>query len=78
MSINFESINIENKASMDAVSPTKSKAALETLLSLANTYISMGDEEAAVQSLEEVIQYGSKKQQEAAQLLLQKLSKKSN
>lgn len=73
MSIDFESDPIENTPSAEALTPTKSKAALETLLSLANTYISMGDEEAARQSLEEVIQYGSKKQQEAARVLLERL-----
>ncbi|KTD19373.1 FimV protein [Legionella israelensis] len=53
--------------------PLKSKEALDTLLALANTYISMGDIESARQSLEEVVEHGSDKQQTEAKRLLKDL-----
>ncbi|MGX6641661.1 FimV/HubP family polar landmark protein [Legionella pneumophila] len=54
-------------------SPLKSKKALDTLLDLAKTYISMGDIETARSSLEEVIEYGSANQKEQARQLLEQL-----
>ena len=51
----------------------KSKTALDTLLSLAETYIGMGDIESARQSLDEVMEYGNKSQKEAARKLLEQL-----
>lgn len=54
--------------------PVKSKAALETLLALAKTYIGMDDVETAEQSLKEVLKFGSKDQQEEAQRLLDQLN----
>ena len=51
----------------------RSKAALETILTLAQTYIDMGDIAAAKESLQEVIDYGNKKQQEAAKALMSDL-----
>lgn len=56
--------------------PVRSKPALDTLLNLAQTYIEMGDEVAARESLTEVIVHGSKKQQDAAKKLLSQLDKK--
>lgn len=47
--------------------------AIETLLALATTYISMGDVESARQSLEEVLQQGNAQQQAEAQKLIQQL-----
>ncbi len=54
----------------------KSSAALDTLLSLAKTYISMEDFESAEQSLQEVIEFGNEAQKEEAQKLLQDLNDK--
>lgn len=52
--------------------PVKSQVALQTLLELAKTYISIEDYAAARQSLEEVLAYGNEVQQaQAAQLLEQ-------
>lgn len=48
----------------------RSKVALEAILTLAKTYIDMGDIAAAKESLQEVIDYGNKKQQEAAKALM--------
>ncbi len=56
--------------------PTKSKVALETLLSLAETYIGMDDIEAARQSLEEVLEHGSEAQRLEAQRMLDTLPPK--
>uniref|UniRef100_UPI000493DD4F FimV/HubP family polar landmark protein n=1 Tax=Legionella pneumophila TaxID=446 RepID=UPI000493DD4F len=53
--------------------PLKSKKALDTLLDLAKTYISMGDIETARSSLEEVIEHGSANQKEQASQLLDQL-----
>ena len=51
----------------------KSHHALDTLLDLADTYIGMGDHEAARQSLEEVLDHGNDKQKEKATMLIKKL-----
>lgn len=53
--------------------PVKSSLALDTLLDLAKTYISMDDREAARQSLQEVITFGTESQQAEAQTLLKDL-----
>ncbi|MCC5792856.1 MAG: hypothetical protein JJT82_09670 [Legionellaceae bacterium] len=55
----------------------KSKVALDTLLSLAKTYIGMGDGEAARQSLQEVLEYGDETQQVEARKLLEQLDNQS-
>ncbi|RUR09331.1 FimV/HubP family polar landmark protein [Legionella sp. km772] len=54
----------------------KSKKALETLLALAKTYISMDDFESARHSLEEVVEHGNKQQKEEANNLLQSIKDK--
>ena len=54
----------------------KSKKALETLLALAKTYISMDDLESARHSLEEVLEHGTKKQKEEAADLLESIKDK--
>jgi pilus assembly protein FimV len=54
----------------------KSKKALETLLALAKTYISMDDLESARHSLEEVLEHGTKKQKEDAAQLLESIKDK--
>ena len=58
-------------------SPIKSKTALNTLLDLAKTYVSMDDIEAAKQSLQEVIESGNEAQKKEATQLLEDLDKKS-
>lgn len=50
--------------------PIKSAKALQTMLSLAKTYIEMGDTVTAKQTLEEVLNHGNEKQKIAAQKLL--------
>lgn len=52
----------------------KSKAALNTLLELAQTYIGMDDNIAAREALEEVLKYGTDAQKETAQALLKQLA----
>ncbi|HAT1972105.1 FimV/HubP family polar landmark protein [Legionella pneumophila serogroup 1] len=59
--------------SNETSNPLKSKKALDTLLDLAKTYISMGDLETAKSSLEEVIEHGSASQKEQARQLLDQL-----
>lgn len=61
----------------DTESPIKSKIALNTLLDLAKTYVSMDDIEAAKQSLQEVIESGNEAQKKEASQLLEDLDKKS-
>jgi len=56
--------------------PLKSKAALNTLLALAKTYIGMDDIEAATSSLEEVLEFGSESQKAEAQGLLDEIKNK--
>ncbi|MGQ3887695.1 FimV/HubP family polar landmark protein [Legionella sp. CNM-1927-20] len=68
-----ESVNTDNSPSESQL--VKSQTALNTLLSLAETYIAMEDFESAGQSLEEVIKFGNDEQKAQAQKLLQKLSK---
>lgn len=62
--------------SAEAIQPVKSKAALETLLALAKTYIGMEDIEAARQSLQEVLDFGNEKQKSEAKKLLDELDQK--
>ncbi|MFC7780396.1 FimV/HubP family polar landmark protein [Legionella taurinensis] len=54
----------------------KSKKALDTLMALAKTYLSMDDHEAAKQSLQEIVEFGNKKQRAEAQKLLDEMDKK--
>lgn len=54
----------------------KSKAALDTLLALAKTYLGMDDIDAARQSLQEVAAFGDEEQIKEAQALLNELDKK--
>ncbi len=68
----FES-SIEAELKKDRL---KSKKALETLLALAKTYMSMDDFESARHSLEEVVEHGSKKQKEEATSLLESIKGK--
>lgn len=56
--------------------PLKSRKALDTLLALAKTYLSMDDIQSAKQSLDEVMAHGSESQKAQAQALLDQLSKK--
>lgn len=56
--------------------PLKSKRALDTLLALARTYVSMDDFESAKQSLEEVVEHGSEEQKEHAKLMLEEIKGK--
>ncbi|WP_165483029.1 FimV/HubP family polar landmark protein [Legionella genomosp. 1] len=51
-----------------------SKSALDTLLALAKTYISMDDLQAARQSLQEVIEHGNEEQREQAKKLLAEIT----
>lgn len=84
--IEFE---LENKAEVSAeeednkttsenhdTSRLKSTKALNTLLALARTYISMGDYESAKQSLDEVAAHGTEPQKEQAKLLLEEIKGK--
>lgn len=56
--------------------PLKSKKALDTLLSLAQTYIGMDDFESAKHSLDEVMEHGSDTQKEEAHRLLDEIKGK--
>ncbi len=56
--------------------PLKSKAALDTLLQLAKTYIGMEDLDSAKQFLTEVMTHGDKTQKEEAARLLDEINKK--
>lgn len=51
----------------------KNNEALDTLLDLAKTYISMGDSEAARQSLDEIMAFGSPEQKKEAEALLKSI-----
>ncbi|WP_419418610.1 FimV/HubP family polar landmark protein [Legionella sp. D16C41] len=77
--LNTESKNMtESQASNNTESEAKlikSHIALDTLLSLARTYITMEDFESAEQSLEEVIAFGNTEQKKEAQKLLDSLKK---
>lgn len=71
--------NIEELSESDdskTAAPLKSKAALDTLLALANTYISMDDMESAKASLEEILEHGSDQQKAEAQRLLAQIKNK--
>lgn len=65
----------ENDESKTA-NPLKSKAALDTLLALAKTYLGMDDIESARTSLEEVLEYGNDTQKANAQVLLDQIKNK--
>ena len=56
--------------------PIKSKAALDTLLGLANAYIGMEDYEAAGQYLEEILEHGNDKQKREVLRLLKEIRDK--
>lgn len=60
----------------ESLKPVKSESALETLLTLTQTYIEMGDTDAARESLKEVLEFGNKKQQTAAKKLMKALDSK--
>ena len=60
----------------EPLKPVRSKSALDTLLTLTQTYIEMGDTAAAHESLKEVLEYGNKKQQDAAEKLIKVLVSK--
>ncbi|QRN04132.1 hypothetical protein GH742_09740 [Legionella sp. MW5194] len=69
----------ESEETQDPAAPqklVKSKKALDTLLALAKTYLSMDDQEAARQSLQEIVEFGNKKQRAEAQKLLDEMDKK--
>lgn len=68
------SIETTNDESVEPIKPAKSKAALDTLLALAKTYIAMDDFETARQSLQEVMEFGDETQQKEAKILWEKLS----
>ncbi|HHF7366580.1 TPA: FimV/HubP family polar landmark protein [Legionella bozemanae] len=55
----------------------KNQKALDTLLALAKTYIGMEDTESALNSLNEVMEHGSKSQKEEAQRLIDAIHEKS-
>jgi len=63
----------EDNNAVPPLKPVKSKAAIETLLSLGKTYMDMKDAEAARQTLMEVINDGDADQQAQAQDLLKQL-----
>jgi pilus assembly protein FimV len=60
----------------EKIKPAKSFKALQTLLDLAKTYISMNDFEAAKQSLEEVLEDGDTSQKKDAQKMLEEFDRK--
>jgi pilus assembly protein FimV len=72
-SLEFKPELVDTDISPPKPAPVKSQKALDTLLDLAKTYISMGDKEAAHQSLEEVLKHGSKEQKIEAQNLIKNL-----
>ncbi|OEH46840.1 hypothetical protein lpari_02041 [Legionella parisiensis] len=59
------------------LSNLKNQKALDTLLALAKTYIGMEDIESALNSLNEVMEHGSKSQKEEAQRLIDEIQGKS-
>ncbi len=63
-------------SSSTSANPLKSSKALDTLLSLAKTYIGMDDFESAKHSLDEVMEHGNDAQKEEAQRLLNELNNK--
>jgi pilus assembly protein FimV len=74
--IDFVSNSVHEISDLETSNPVKSGAALETLLALGKTYIGMDDIEAARQSLQEVLEFGSESQQKEAKQLLDALNKK--
>jgi pilus assembly protein FimV len=66
----------EEEALSKEVKPIKSESALETLMALAKTYMSMEDWESAKQSLQEIAQYGNEQQISEANKLLQEIEDK--
>ncbi len=71
--IEFESVSPPEE---EPLKPVRSESALDTLLTLTQTYIDMGDTAAAHESLKEVLEYGNKKQQAAAKKLMKQLDNK--
>lgn len=71
-----EAIVTSKPEESSTANPLKSKAALNTLLALAKTYIGMDDIESARTSLEEVLEYGSDIQKAEAQRLLDEIKDK--
>ena len=67
---------IEPSPTETSAKPAKSKIALDTLLALAKTYVSMDDLEAARQSLQEVLDHGNEGQRLEATNMLNELEKK--
>lgn len=57
----------------EPLKPVRSQSALDTLLTIAQTYIDKGDTAAANESLKEVLEFGNKKQQAAAKKLMKLL-----
>ena len=75
-SLDFVLNPVEAAPTLETIKPVKSKAALNTLLDLAKTYIGMEDFEAAKQSLQEVMDFGSEEQKLEAKHLLDGLNNK--
>jgi len=71
----IDQLKAEAEQTDSLANPLKSKAALDTLLALAKTYIGMDDIEAARQSLQEVAENGDEDQKTEAQALLKELDK---
>ena len=74
---NTESSNdVDTQSEPMKSNPLKSRKALDTLLDLAETYVSMEDIESAKHAIEEVLEHGTKKQKEKAQSLLNEIKDK--
>lgn len=71
--IEFTLPSVDKDAESLPIKPIKSKAAIETLFSLAKTYMDMKDPDAARQTLLEVLKDGDAMQQSQAQDLLKQL-----
>ncbi len=72
----IETKEISETDDSQTANPLKSKTAFDTLLALANTYISMDDIESAKASLEEILEHGSEQQKAEAQRLLDQIKDK--
>lgn len=70
--------NANDALSDEPSDPLKSKQAFDTLLDLAQTYISMDDVESAIHALEEVQEHGTQLQKEKAQGLLLQIRDRKN
>ena len=68
--------NLSSELNLENAAPKliKSKAALDTLLALAKTYISMEDYESARQSLNELLMFGDDNQKQEAQTLIDQIA----